>query len=154
MGAPFTIERFEYQMWGENAAGFYQLTLVFCNTPLDVLGGNFEFNYGGNEPVIVYRAAYEFIETTTDCWAGFDLDPAFWYDGESNLLVEILWADDEDHAVYTWGRNTGGATYVSGAYDSPTGDIYSLGLRMKLVGDYGPSTVEPASLGRVKVVYR
>jgi hypothetical protein len=43
---------------------------------------------------------------------------------------------------------------VYGAFESPRGAVYNLGLRMRLVGEYGPATVEPASLGRVKVVYR
>lgn|GEM_PF-1790191 len=43
---------------------------------------------------------------------------------------------------------------VSGAFDSPRGAVYNLGLRMKLVGEYGSTAVEPASLGRVKVGYR
>jgi hypothetical protein len=143
-------------MWGENEAGFYDFTLVFCNTPLDVLAEYFEFNYGGRTPVKAYHAPYEYVETTTDAWIGFDLDPAFQYDGESNLLVEVLWsADDDDGAVYNWGWDTGGDTYVSGAYDSPTGAIYNLGLRIKLVGEYDGSTgVEPASLGWVKAIYR
>jgi hypothetical protein len=145
----------EFQMWGENAAGFYDFALVFCNTPVDVLSEYFDLNYGGGTPVKAYQAPYEYIETTMDAWIGFDLDPAFQYDGENNLLVEALWSADEDHTVYNWAWETDGDTYVCGAIDSPNGAIYNLGLRMKLVGEYGgPMAVEPASLGRVKAGWR
>lgn len=142
-------------MWGDEEEGFYDLTLFLCNTPVEKLTDNYSVNYGGNPRAEVYYAPYELITATADCWVGFDLDQAFQYDGENNLLVEVQWtADGENGTVYSWGWITDGDTYVAGVYDDPIGGVYTLGLRTKLVGEYGPTAVEPASLGRVKVGYR
>ncbi|MCX8173570.1 MAG: integrin alpha [Thermoplasmata archaeon] len=103
----------------------------------------FEDNYGGNTPVLVFKAnSFSFKEDGT--WQAIDLYDIFCYDNVSNLLIEIRWSGDNGVIARVVGDDnfptTGPYQFVfSGCDTNKTGAVltfqYNLGFNFTLPGN-------------------
>ncbi len=133
---------------------FYDFEMRLCHTALAELTENFDDNYGGNMPFLVAQAdPLNIVAPEEDWWAVPDLEP-FEYNGESNLIIEVRWQDDNEESVYMWAFDSGADRFLlTKFYDGDTGYLATKLNRFRLTLETD-STVEPASLGRVKGLYR
>ena len=132
-----------------------------CHTSRADLTAPFDGNYEGRTPTQVFYAEPAVVDMRIREWFGFDSQPAFKYNGDDNLLVEVWWEGDDDD---------GGLVFTA---DAPEQDRCIFAARKNGVPEYGypdqgkvfnwlhymgitlePDAVGPTSLGRVKALYR
>jgi len=129
---------------------FYDFEMRLCHTPLAELTENFSDNYGGNTPVLVASAdPLDITAPEEGWWSVPDFEP-FRYDGVQNLIIEIRWQDDNEESVDMWCFDSGADRFLlSKQYGGETGSLATKLNRFRLTLETDTS-VEPASLGRVK----
>jgi hypothetical protein len=131
MSGPMVIEQLSCQRYtpGETVEGtFYDFDIYLGLTDEDALGSTFESNWlPGTRQLVLHRDSMT-ISNSPEDWVQFPLDQAFWYNGEDNLLVEIMWSSayTDDSCMYTWHWNTGSIRSINGGYSDPTGTMGSL----------------------------
>ncbi len=150
-----SITKVEYQ--AEAAASnaqFYAFEMKLCHTSLNVLTTNFQNNYNGNTPVVVGTANPLTLTVSANQWFGVNCSPAFNYNNNDNLIVEVRWQNSgSGTSVETWGYDCGSMrllTYKD--YNAETGDLTSKIDRFRFT--YSGSGVAATSYGRVKSLYR
>lgn len=135
----------------ENEAGTYHnFKLTLCHTNLSQLTTNFQANYGGNTPVVVYSRSQQRIYAERGAWFGWEFDGDFDYDGASNLIIEVYWKDSDQlgqTSTFATAGTARGLYDVNGAI-SLVNYWHHMRITLEGVG------VAPTSLGRVKALYR
>lgn len=125
-----------------------------CHTSIDLLTENFNDNYDGNLPELVAAEdPLDIIAPEEGWWAVPDIEP-FKYDGYSNLIIEVRWLNDNEETIYMWGFDSGANRFLFAKnYAAETGTLTSKLNRFKLTLETD-TAVKPASLGRIKNLYR
>ncbi len=113
----------ELQMYGDkkDVSTWGNLEWTLCQTSLSQLTTNFNDNYDGNIPLLVYYRQKHTFNTGANQWPGFPFDTAFVYDGRSNLILETRWNEKgaEQNGWGTW--KNAEKRCVFGAYTDETG---------------------------------
>lgn len=122
---------------GETVEGtFYDFEIYLGLTEQDMLSSTFEDNWMPGTRQLVFQRDTMTISNSPEEWVNFAFDQEFWYNGENNLLVEILWssADTDDSCMYTWHWNSGTIRSITGQYGNPTGTMGSLVIMFRFQG--------------------
>jgi hypothetical protein len=155
-----TITKMEWHPSDHILAGDYsKFRLKLCHTSVTALGTAFASNYAGRTPVQVYYRDPVHVAPAAEQWFGFPFDTDFEYNGADNLLVEVWWEEDTEGYVNTYIRKLDRRGLFSCVrYGRPesgypdAGELMNYLHHMRLTIE-GVS-VSPASLGRVKALYR
>ncbi len=149
------VTRVEWQSWGTySGANFHEFEARLCHTPRTEVTTNFNQNYGGNTPVLVASADPYVINTTPDKWFGIDCSPAFPYNNQDSLIIEVRWRNQQlGVGVDVW-------SYVAGAnvlliakdYNATEGTVGTKVNRFRIT--FSGAGVAPTSLGRVRALFR
>jgi hypothetical protein len=127
------ISKIFFKAWSTTSTAKYQnFTLKLCNTTTTSLSTTFSNNYGGNTPTTVYQGNIT-LKGTSGQWFEIDVDDLFYFDNQSNLLVEILWNGDNGVSIPI---HTGNIKYNARLYASSwtatTGSASTLGYTITL----------------------
>ncbi len=146
------INEFELQKGDASSCTVTNVKFYLCHTNLSTLTTNFKNNYGGNTPVLVASYANYTVPAKTGFYP-IPMTTNFTYNNKDNLILEI-----------TYERITGSSCslYYGGltnhrcwAYSptSETGTADGVGYNGRISFSYF-TAVSPASLGRVKALYK
>lgn len=94
---------------------------TICHTSLSALTNNFNTNYDGNTPVLVYSTPAHTFDVGANKWEKFPLDNAFVYDGTSNLVVETRYKGFSSSNNFMAGSWSSSKRSVEGGYSGQTG---------------------------------
>lgn len=122
---------------GETVEGtFYDFQIYMGLTDQEVLSSSFEANWLPGTRQLVFQRDTMTVSNSPEEWVSFTFDQDFWYNGEDNLLVEIMWssAETDDSCMYTWHWNTGSIRSINGGYGDPTGTMGSLLIMFRFQG--------------------
>lgn len=128
---------------GETVEGtFYDFEIYMGLTDQDMLSSTFENNWLPDTRQLVFHRDTMTISNSPEEWVDFGFDQGFWYNGEDNLIVEVMWssADTDDSCMYTWHWNTGSIRSINGEYSNPTGTMGSLLIMFRFQGELSCST--------------
>ena len=131
---------------------FKEFSLKLCPTPRSALVADFTANYDGRTPTVVYYDPAFTPSPVPYTWYGFDLQTPFYYNGVDNLIMEVRWKgrDGTPSFVTYWSRATARCVMSVGAAEPPL--VYDFIHYMRIT--YDDTAVGPASLGRVKALWR
>ncbi len=119
----------------------------------DFLSSTFDDNFVPGTRTLVFSRDSMHVEVDPDELIGIDLDAPYWYDGQDNLIVEVMWSAGEEtgtECVYTWHWNTGAMRCASGLYDAASGSLTSIIPWMQLSGQ---SALDVCTFGEVKTLF-
>jgi hypothetical protein len=98
---------------------FDELTIYMGLCSTDELGTVFEDNYIPGTKVQVYNATNVNLAAGSG-WFSIDLDPAFFYPGTDNLIIDIEWPNGTGQ-IYTFNWYAGTNRTLYAAYGESTG---------------------------------
>ncbi|NIT35175.1 MAG: hypothetical protein GTN49_01530 [candidate division Zixibacteria bacterium] len=144
------IRRWEWFASASVSAGYFNnFTIKLCHTGYTALTANFEYNYGRFKPVTVYGKSAQYLNPKANDWFGFDF-PIYYWDGHSNLIVEVEWRGDTGGFAYTyWSAGTARCVFN---YNGGRPVVRDYVHYMRVTIHFIPG-VEPTSLGRVRALY-
>jgi hypothetical protein len=148
-----TITRWEWYVSSLVTAGYMkEFTLTMSHTGVEEMAPDFETNYGGFEPAVVYSDPRQLIAAEPYRWMGFDLDQPFEYNGTDNLIIEVYWKgrDGGPSAVTYWGEKPGRICMYAGPVEC---DPAVFNFQHNMRATVTPTAVSPTSLGRVKAIF-
>ncbi len=113
----------------------------------DLLGTDFEENYIVDSRYLVYGSDPQTFSAGYNEWIQFDLDTPFWFNGNDNLIIEIMWSwgEEGDHFL-VWGWEYVGRS-IFGYYGSPEGEYED---RVPYIELNGTMILRPATFGSIK----
>jgi hypothetical protein len=145
-----TVSFKRHSSGGPEAGGtFSDFEIRFALTDADVLSSSFDDNYLDWSVETVYsRDSIEF-SAAPDQWLSIDLDQPYWYPGDRNLVIEVLWSAgvSAGDCIYTWQWNSETLRCTHGGYASPTGSQTALVPHILLSCDL---TLEQTSFADIK----
>jgi|WetSurMetagenome_2_1015567.scaffolds.fasta_scaffold01784_7 hypothetical protein len=149
-----TIESIAWQRTddgeGDSVAVFpdFHLYMGLCDS--DQLGTEFEENYIPGSRVLVFDASPLTAQGDPGGWFEIQLETPFWYDGSSNLIVELDW-EGATGSFHTYRWNTPGVprSLKAPTPDGPTGFLSSEMSELMLDGAFG---LTGCTFGRIKVL--
>jgi len=148
-----TVTRWEWFVSSFLSAGtFTNFYIKLCHTPRTALGEDFQANYGGNTPTVVYYHPSQPAATTPYSWFTFDFQQPFEYNGADNLIVEVQWKGrtaSPSSMSYWTKRNRACAMAIAGP---TTPAVYDRIHYMRIT--ITAADVAATTLGRVKALYR
>lgn len=149
-----TVTEFQLEKSDANSATFYDVKFYLCHTNLASLTPVFQQNYGGNTPKMVASFATYKVPAVEGPYP-IPVAETFPYNNVDNLLFEVTWESSDKTNVMCRLKNGSAANHRCFAWDykaeAGTPDI--IAYNALIVFDTYPGVV-PASLGRVKVLYR
>ena len=127
----FMVEDY-YSSWKDSVSIYMALT------ELNELTDTFESNYTIGTRQLVLEMDTLYYGTVPDEWFTIELQTPFWYNGESNLLLELFspGADGGYTDIYNWNSNTSRAL-VTNDCGQTTGNLDSWVPYMILSGSLG-----------------
>ncbi len=136
----------------EHVATFLDVKFYLCHTPLAALSSDFQANYGGNAPKLVASFATYELPTVQGVYP-IPMAETFDYNNWDNLLLEITWKSGTGQKVFLLAGTL--KSHQCYAYDeqATVGTVQDLGYNALIYFDTYHA-VAPASLGRVKALYR
>lgn len=147
-----TINEFELQKGSASTASVTNVKFYLCHTNLNALTSNFQNNYGGNTPVLVASYANYTVPARTGFYP-VPMTRAFAYNNRDNLIFEVTFDKITGsscglvHGTITayrcWARSPTATT------GTPSNVAYNARISFSYY-----SAVTPASLGRVKSLFR
>ncbi|HUV88006.1 MAG TPA: hypothetical protein VMX79_12955 [bacterium] len=129
---------------------FNNFTIKICRTTRTTLTTDFNANYAGQTPIMVYSRRSQPINAEPGKWFGFDFDSQFNYGFGYNVIVEVEWSGDNGGYAYTY-RSAATARCVFN-YNGGTPVVHDYVHYMRVTIEFIPG-VEPTSLGRVRALY-
>jgi len=111
IGDAMAIETISWQRGpsGSAVASFNGFQIFMGISEADMLGTTFDDNYIPGTRTLVYETNLLELNVGPDEWFDFTLDTPFWYNGEDNLIIEVVWQSGENTLwAYVW--NTTGQT--------------------------------------------
>ncbi len=143
----------EFELEKQVYVGEYgTVKFYLCHTPLSALTTDFTANYGGNTPKLVASFATYKLPSVEGVYP-IPMAETFDYNNRDNLILEVTWETGGKQKVTLL---SGAVTaHVCCAYDAKatTGTVDDVGLNARISFDTYHA-VAPASLGRVKALYR
>jgi hypothetical protein len=154
IGSAFMIDELSlkrHDSGGDGGSRLYDFEIRMGLCASDVLGPDFADNYiPGTETTVMYCDSIEFTPEPDEL-IPIALDTPYWFNGQENLIIEILWSDGESlgDCVYSWQWNSGTLRCTKAGYESSTGSQTSLLPYLLLTGEIG---LEPNTFCWVKSV--
>ncbi|MBN1434755.1 hypothetical protein JW921_08350 [Candidatus Fermentibacterales bacterium] len=122
---------------GSSSAEFVQFRIYMGLCASDELGQSFEDNYVPGTRQLVYSTMLHTIAAQAEQWATIELDTPFWYDGSSNLIVEVQWAGGSG-SFYSYRWETGSGRCVKGSYPGAvSGSVLTSMSQLMISGSLG-----------------
>ncbi len=146
-----TINEFELEK-NETTATFRNVKFYLCHTPLAALTSAFNANYGGNTPKLVASFPVYELPLVQGVYP-IPMAETFEYNNRDNLILEITWESGTGGKVLVYMGKLAGHHCVAYDYRAATGTVGDWGYNARLSFGFYPA-VTPASLGRVKALYR
>jgi hypothetical protein len=105
-----------------------------CPTSLTQLTNNYNDNYDGNTPQLVFSESTLNLSWTYNQWHGFGFDTPYIYDGTDNLIFEFKWQGDNGNTVLVFGWYPPGGNRVLDGFSltNPTGSLRSYMNRLRI----------------------
>ncbi len=157
IGSAFTIETFSLKRHSAGSTpaptDLFDFAIYMGLCENDYLGANFDANFVPGTRTLLFSRDSLHIEVNPNELLTLDLDTPYWYNGQDNLLIEILWSSGEEtgsECVYTWHWNTGAMRCASGLYSASSGSLTSIIPWMQLTGS---SALEACTFGEVKTLF-
>jgi hypothetical protein len=147
------VNEFELHKTSAGTGSFAGAKFYLCHTSVGSLTNNFRDNYGGNTPALVAS----FTNYLLPARSGFypiPMSTTFTYNNADNLILEITYESSSGAGggLYCGRMNTAHRCFGrSSSSESGTTDTW--GYNGRLSFSYYPA-VEPASLGRVRALFR
>jgi len=149
-----TVTEFQLEKSDANSAEFYNVKFYLCHTNLSALTANFAQNYGGNTPTMVASFATYEVPAVEGPYP-IPMAETFAYNNVDNLLFEVTWESSDKTNIMCRVKNGSAANHRCFAWDyqaeAGTPDI--IAYNALIVFDKYAGVV-PASLGRIKTLYR
>jgi hypothetical protein len=149
-----TITKWEWYISSYVNIGYLKnFSLTMSHTGVEEMLPDFEANYGGFEPVVVYADPYQYIEAQPYRWYGFDFALPFDYNGADNLIIEVHWLgrNGAASAVTYWTELPGRICMYAGPVPcDPAVFDFQHFMRVTVT----PTAVAPTSLGRIRATFR
>jgi hypothetical protein len=140
---------------------FYKFRVRLCHTTRTEAAPPFNSNYEGRTPTLVFSADPITVNMRIREWFGFDCQPAFSYDGQKNLVVEVWWEGDENDGGRVFAADVPAQARCLLAYrknGQPVNGYPDQGKAFNWLHymrvTISPIAVAATSWGRVKAVYR
>ncbi len=146
-----TINEFELEK-NETVATFYNVKFYLCHTPLTALTSDFKANYGGNTPKLVASFATYELPKIQGVYP-IPMAETFDYNNRDNLILEITWESGTGGKVLVYMGKLSAHHCLAYDYQATTGTVGDWGYNARISFGFYPA-VAPASLGRVKALYR
>ena len=143
----------EFELEKQVYVGEYgNVKFYLCHTPLAALTTDFSANYGGNTPKLVASFATYKLPAVEGVYP-IPMAETFDYNNRDNLILEVAWETGGRQKVTLLSGTV--TAHVCGAYDAKAtvGTVANVGLNARISFDTYHA-VAPASLGRVKALYR
>jgi hypothetical protein len=149
-----TVTEFHLEKSDANSAEFYNVKFYLCHTNLTALTPVFQQNYGGNTPKMVASFATYKVPAVEGPYP-IPMAETFAYNNVDNLLFEVTWESSDKSNIMCRVKNGSAANHRCFVWDykGETGTPDIVAYNALIVFDKYPGVV-PASLGRVKVLYR
>jgi hypothetical protein len=152
IGSAMNVETLGWQRTttGDSAAVFTGVEIWMGLCDQDQLGWSFQDNYIPGTRTLVFEDP-DFTASGDEMdWFTIDLENPFWYEGDHNLLVEIVWTSGTG-SFHTWKWNDPG---VPRALKSPEaeGDTGFLSSEMSQLLIEGTTGLEEGTFGRIKIL--
>lgn len=158
IGTSFTVNTFSIRRHSLGSTGAptdlfdFALYMGLCQS--DELSPTFDANFMPGTRTLVFARDSLHLEVEPDALISIDLDTPYWYGGQHNLLIEIMWSSGEEtgtECMYTWHWNTGAMRCASGNYDAQSGSLTSIVPWMQFTGTAG---LEACTFAEVKTLFR
>jgi hypothetical protein len=146
-----TINEFELEK-NETVATFYNVKFYLCHTPLAALTSDFKANYGGNTPKLVASFATYELPKVQGVYP-IPMAETFDYNNRENLMLEITWESGTGGKVLVYMGTLSAHHCLAYDYQATSGTVGDWGYNARISFGFYPA-VGPASLGRVKALYR
>ncbi|HUV86329.1 MAG TPA: hypothetical protein VMX79_04385 [bacterium] len=143
----------EFELEKQVYVGEYgNVKFYLCHTPLAALATDFNANYGGNTPKLVASFATYKLPAVEGVYP-IPMAETFDYNNRDNLILEVTWETGGRQKVTLLSGPV--TAYVCYAYDAKAtvGAVANVGLNARISFDTYKGFA-PASLGRVKALYR
>ena len=126
----------------------FNIYMGYCSDGM--LGTNFMANYIENTRTLVHHSGSITVAEGTDEWFTIELDSPFWYNGEQNLILEVVW-DGGSGSVHNYFFNTEETPVrlKSAEPDAETGFLSSMRCQFMLIGS---QQLESGTFASVKVL--
>jgi opacity protein-like surface antigen len=151
---PGTITEFKLEKSDTLSTTFKNVKFYLCHTGLSYLTTSFQGNYDGRTPKMVASFADYTLPAVQGVYP-IPMAETFGYNNTDNLILEVTW--EASDLSNTMCRIKSGAVdghrCFAWDYKATVGQVSRLAYNGLIVFDKYPGVV-PASLGRVKVLYR
>jgi len=149
-----TVTEFQLEKTDAESATFYEVKFYLCHTSLASLTPVFRENYGGNTPTMVGSFATYKLPAVVGPYP-IPMAATFPYNNVDNLLFEVTWESSDKTNIMCRVKTGSMAGHRCFAWDykAEVGSPDAVAYNALVVFDTYPG-VAPASLGRVKVLYR
>jgi hypothetical protein len=149
-----TVTEFQLEKSDGNSATFYDVKFYLCHTGLTSLTPTFAQNYGGNTPTMVASFATYKVPAVVGPYP-IPMSETFAYNNVDNLLFEVTWESSDKSNIMCRVKNGSAANHRCFAWDykAEVGTPDIIAYNALIVFDKYPG-VAPASLGRIKTLYR
>lgn len=109
-----------------------EIYVGLCNT--DVLGNTYADNFiAGTRTLVLSSSYYSTGTVAVGEWYDFELDTPYWYNGQDNLLIEVIWPSGTGSLYsYAWPSNENRSCF--GAYGSTSGGFQTRIPHLRLNG--------------------
>jgi len=150
IGQGMTVESISYMVSSmqSNHNNAYDIDIYMGLTELDVLTDIFQDNYTPGTKQLVLSADSICYGDTVDAWSAIQLQYPFHYEGQGNLVIEIVCPNSGYSPVYNWNTGSNRVLYTYNL-SSSTGTRYSHLPYMLLSGSLG---LEQRTFGSIKVL--
>ena len=149
-----TVTEFQLEKSDANSAEFYNVKFYLCHTGLTSLTPTFSQNYGGNTPTMVASFATYKVPAVVGPYP-IPMAETFAYNNVDNLLFEVTWESSDKTNIMCRIKNGSVANHRCFVWDykGETGTPDIIAYNALIVFDKYEAVV-PASLGRIKTLYR
>lgn len=111
----------------------FELYMGLCSS--DVLTNSFEGNYVSGSKILVFDANPLIISPDGNDWSTITLETPYWYNGQDNLIIELLWDNATNDNAYYSGQWDSGANRMLYQQTTPVLNLSSWIPHMRLSGD-------------------
>lgn len=147
------INQIDFETSSSTTGTFNECRVWLCHTTKTELEATFDNNYTGNTPVLV-RSSSSFAFPGTTGYVSLGITPnTFNYNNTNNLLMEIRWNGDSGSNVGCYRSAQANSRLYATDHNATSGSVQNNGQCIRLHIDT-MTGVAPASMGRVKAIFR
>ncbi len=107
-------------------------SILLTHTSASALSTNFDNNYGGNQPTVVFSRASHALNSTPAGWKPITFDTPFVYNGTDNLLIEIRWTSGSGTTITRATLESGNRRALFASVHATTGTLQNFRTVLQL----------------------